>query len=143
MERLFPNGHYRGQGHWIDQRTDGLYRAAYTITDGPQGSKIHEVQRTFLTPDGAIAYEEHTRVSFEPLARGSVVVTIHGRDGTVSGRGYVFEHAGHYDVDVTADNHLEFTFHADEGRLRGLGSATNRGNRTYWEETVARVPSHE
>jgi hypothetical protein len=45
----------------------------------------------------------------------------------------------HYDIDITPDNHLEFTLHADDARITCLGSATNKGNRTYWKESLSLV----
>jgi hypothetical protein len=139
MERLFLNGSYRGEGHWIDQKTEGRYSAQYVIVDGPNGAKEHQVVRVFWKPDGGVAYEERTTVSFEPRDRSSVWVTIHGPQGSVAGPGYVFDHECHYDLDVTPDNHLEFTFRAEAARVHGLGSATNKGNRTYWRETLDRA----
>lgn len=139
MEHLFLNGTYRGQGRWIDQKTEGTYTAQYTITDGPNASKVHEVKRIFLNADGAVAYEEKSTVLFEPGLRSAVLVTIKTAQGSVAGPGYAFDGECHYDLDVTPGNHLEFTFHLDRGRLHGLGSATNKGNRTYWQESLERV----
>ena len=139
MDRLFTTGTYRGEGHWTDQRGEGRYTAQYRIADGLNQTKIHEVERIFLKPDGSVASEERTRVLFEPKGRNAVWVSIHGEQGTVAGPGYSFEEQCHYDIDVAEDNHLEFTFHAHDRRMHGLGSATNKGNRTYWEELLERI----
>ncbi len=138
MDTLFANGNYRGRGHWIDQKAEGDYTAQYTITDGPAASKIHDVQRVFLKPDGTVAYEEKVSILFERGARRTLWVTISGEKGTVAGPGYVFDRECHYDLEVTPENHVEFTFHAGHNQLHGLGSATNSGNRTYWRETLER-----
>jgi hypothetical protein len=135
----FPNGTYRGRGRWIDQKTEGRYTAQYTITDGPNGATLHQVERNFLKSDGTVAYEERSTVSFEPDARSSVLVKIQGSQGTVAGPGYTLEQECHYDIDVSPDNHLEFTFHVEDSRIIGLGSATNKGNRTYWRESLDRL----
>ena len=139
MDQLFANGTYRGEGRWIDQKAEGRYKAQYQIENGPDDSKIHRVERIFLKADGSIAYEERSTVSFEPKERGSIWVRIQSSQGTVAGSGYAFEEHCHYDVDVTGDNHLEFTFHVENHKLRGLGSATNKGNHTYWEESLDRI----
>ena len=139
MEHLFASGTYRGEGRWIDQKTEGQYRAQYKIVDGQDGSKVHEVERLFLKPDGTVAYEERTIVTFEPSARSGILVRIRGTQGDVTGPGYAFDRECHYDIDVTLDNHLEFTFRAEGANLTGIGSATNKGNRTYWKESLARV----
>jgi hypothetical protein len=139
MDQLFPNGAYRGEGRWIDQKTDGRYSAQYTIIDGPNGAKVHQVERVFFKPDGSVAYEEKSTVSFEPQARASLSVTISAAEGAVTGVGYAFDRECHYDVDIASDNHLEFTFHAEPARVHGVGSATNKGNRTYWRETLDRL----
>jgi hypothetical protein len=138
MDTLFANGTYRGRGRWIDQKAEGGYTAQYMVTDGPAASKIHDVHRVFLKADGSVAYEEKTSILFERGSRSALWVTIHGAQGTVAGPGYVFDRECHYDIDVTAENHLEFTFHAEDNQLHGLGSATNNGNRTYWRETLER-----
>ncbi len=139
MNRLFVNGTYRGRGYWVDQKTEGHYSAQYTITDGPEASKIHQVERTFLRPDGTVAYEEKSAVTFQPADRGSLRVTIATPQGSTAGAGYAFESECHYEADITADNHLEFTFHANDGRMLGIGSATNKGNATHWRESLDRV----
>jgi hypothetical protein len=100
---------------------------------------VHEVERIFLKPDGAVACEERTIVTFEPKAHSGILVRIHRPQGDVSGPGYALDRECHYDIDVTPDNHLEFTFRADRANLTGLGSATNRGNRTYWKESLDRL----
>lgn len=136
---VFANGVFRGEGRWIDQKSEGRYTAVYTIGDRPGGGKVHRVERVFFKPDGAVAYEERSTVSFEPRPRSGVWVTIEtAQAGAVSGPGYVFDGRCHYDLDVTEDNHLEFTFHVEGDRVEGLGSATNKGNRTYWRESVFR-----
>lgn len=139
MEQLFSNGTYQGEGRWIDQKTEGRYSVRCHIVDGRDGSKVHEVERIFLKPDGAVAYEERTTVTFEPTERGGLVVRIHSPRGDVAGPGYTLDRECHYDIDVTSDNHLEFTFHAEGANLTGLGSATNKGNRTYWKESLDRL----
>ena len=139
MEQLFSNGTYSGEGRWIDQKTEGRYTARYKIIDGQDGSKVHEVERIFLNPDGTVAYEERSIVTFEPKARSGVVVRIHGAQGEVTGPGYTLDRECHYDIDVTPENHLEFTFHSEGENLTGLGSATNKGNRTYWKESLDRL----
>ena len=138
MERLFANGTYRGSGHWIDQKAEGRYTAQYAITDGPNASKIHEVERVFFKEDGTVAYEEKSTVSFQPAQRSSLWVTIQSAIGSVAGPGYVFDDECHYELDITSDNHLEFTFHSAGGQLHGMGSATNKGNKTYWQESLER-----
>ena len=139
MEQIFANGTYRGQGRWIDQAAEGRYTAQYMIIDGPDGAKVHRVERTFFKADGTVAYEERTTVSFEAKARSGVWVTIHSPQGSVTGPGYALDRECHYEIDVSPDNHLEFTFHAEDARISGLGSATNKGNRTYWKELLDRV----
>jgi hypothetical protein len=139
MEQLFVTGAYRGEGRWIDENTEGRYTAQYKIKDGQSGSKVHEVERIFLKPDGTVAYEERTIVTFEPRERSAVFVRIHGPQADVTGLGYVLDRECHYDIDVTPDNHLEFTFHAEGASIIGLGSATNKGNRTYWKESLDRL----
>jgi hypothetical protein len=139
MDHMFANGTYRGEGRWIDQKTEGRYTAQYKIIDGQNGSKVHEVERIFLKPDGTVAYEERSIVTFEPQARSAILVRIHGPGGDVSGPGYALDRDCHYDIDVTPDNHLEFTFRAEGTNLTGLGSATNKGNRTYWKESLDRL----
>ena len=139
MEQIFANGTYRGEGRWVDQKTEGRYTAQYTITDGDDGAKVHQVERDFLGPDGAVAYEERSSVTFVSAAQSGVAVTIRTRQGAVSGLGYALERQCHYDLDIAADNHLEFTFHADGAGITGLGSATNKGNRTYWTESLRRI----
>jgi len=139
MEQVFTNGTYRGEGRWIDQKTEGHYTAQYTITDGADGAKVHEVERTFFKPDATVAYEERTTVTFESQPRSGVAVTIRSRQGEVTGPGYTLDHQCHYDIEIAPDNHLEFTFHANEAGLTGLGSATNKGNRTYWKESLSRI----
>ncbi|HSM80012.1 MAG TPA: hypothetical protein VLT57_20395, partial [Bryobacteraceae bacterium] len=69
MEQLFLTGAYRGEGRWVDQKTEGRYTAQYKILDGQDGAKVHEVERVFLKPDGAVAYEERSTVTFEPKER--------------------------------------------------------------------------
>ena len=139
MEHLFANGTYQGEGRWIDQKTEGRYTAQYNIIDGQDGSKVHKVERIFLKPDGAVAYEERTTITFEPKAREGILVTIQSPKGAVAGPGYALDRECHYDIDVTPDNHLEFTFHAEGINITGLGSATNKGNRTYWKESLERL----
>jgi hypothetical protein len=58
---------------------------------------------------------------------------------SVTGPGYALDRECHYDIDVTPDNHLEFTFRAEGANRTGLGSATNKGNRTYWKESLDRL----
>lgn len=139
MEQLFLRGTYRGRGHRTDQKAEGQYTAQYRITDGLNGAKVHEVERIFMQPDGAVAYEERSSVTFEPGDRGSIRVSIRGHQGTVAGAGYTFKDQCRYEIDVTADNHLEFTFHRDGRRHQGLGSATNKGNHTYWKESLEQI----
>jgi len=139
MEHLFANGTYHGEGRWIDQKTEGRYTAQYNILDGQDGSKVHEVERIFLKPDGAVAYEERTTVTFKPKARSGILVTIRSPKGVVAGPGYALDCECHYDIDVTPDNHLEFTFHTEGANITGLGSATNKGNRTCWKESLKRL----
>ncbi len=97
---------------------------------------MHRVERIFLRPDGTVAYEERSTVSFEPKARSGLLVTIQGPQGSATGSGYALDYDCHYDMDVSPDNHLEFTFQAEGARISGLGSATNKGNRTYWKESL-------
>jgi len=139
MEQLFLTGAYRGEGRWVDQKTEGRYTAQYKILDGQDGAKVHEVERVFLKPDGAVAYEERSTVTFEPRERNGVFVRIRGEQGEVTGSGYTLDRECHYDVDISPDNHLEFTFHAESASIVGLGSATNKGNRTYWKESLDRL----
>jgi hypothetical protein len=136
MNRLFVNGTYRGHGYWIDQKTEGRYTAQYTISDGLGASKAHEVERVFFKPDGTVAYEEKSTVGFEPAERGGLRVSIRTPQGSVAGSGYAFESDCHYEVDIAADNRLEFTFHTEGARIVGIGSATNKGNATHWRETL-------
>jgi hypothetical protein len=139
MDQLFQVGTYRGEGRWVDQKAEGRYTAQYSIADGPSGSKIHTVLRNFLKPDGSVLYEENSTVTFAPTDGNRVAVSIASVPGTVSGPGYCFDHQCHYELDVTPDNHLEFTFHAGKDALEGLGSATNKGNFTSWRESLHRV----
>ena len=138
MEKIFVNGTYRGEGRWLDQKAEGGYTAQYRIMDGDGGSKVHEVERIFFKPDGSVAYEERSTVNFRSAARGIQVTIGHG-EREVKGAGYALDRDCHYDADVAADNHLEFTFHAEDARITGLGSATNKGNLTYWKETLLLV----
>ena len=138
MDQLFPNGTYYGEGRWMDQNAEGAYTAQYEIAS-VEGAKVHTVKRVFLKPDGGVAYEENTTVTFLPAQRNAVTVHIHGTQGSVSGQGYAFEQSCHYEMDVAADNHLEFTFHAGNGNIDGMGSATNKGNFTSWRESLKRA----
>jgi hypothetical protein len=139
MKSLFVNGTYRGEGRWVDQKAEGRYTALYTISDGEGDVRVHRAERTFLRDDGGVLYEEHSQLTFVPGARNALQVTIASGDRSVSGTGYAFEDECHYEMDLTADNHLEFSFHASGDTLTGVGSATNKGNFCSWRERLTRV----
>ena len=135
----FPTGRFQGTGHWIDQTNEGDYRAAYAIAALPEGAAEHTVDRVFLKADGSTLYEEHTTLTFTPAGRNGFRVTIRSARGEVDGSGYCFDHQCHYDADIGADNHLEWTFSIGPQTIQGLASATNKGNFTSWKETLTRV----
>ena len=140
MTRLFVTGTYRGEGWWVDQKAEGRYTARYTISEGEGEIWVHRTERMFLRNDGGVAYEEHSQLTFVPGTRNSLQVTIASGDRSVSGTGYAFDGECHYEMDLAADNHLEFSFHASGDTLTGVGSATNRGNFCSWRERLTRVP---
>jgi hypothetical protein len=139
MTLPFTNGTYKGRGHWIDQKATGIYTAEYSIADGEGGAKVHTVHRVFFKPDGSVAYEENSTVTFQPAEKNGVTVTIATEKGSTSGSGYFFERHVHYAMQLTPDNQLEFTFTIDAERLDGLGSATNKGNFTSWTESLTKA----
>jgi hypothetical protein len=139
MERLFVNGAYQGHGRWVDQKSEGDYTVEYLIAGGGKRPRVHTVKRVFRQPGGAVAYEENTTLTLEPAARNRMQVTITGEQGSVSGHGYWFEKQAHYELDVSTDNRLEFTFTVAAIRIDGMGSATNKGNFTSWRESLTRV----
>jgi hypothetical protein len=136
----FQNGAFQGKGHWIDQKTEGDYSAACTISNGLNGSSVHVVKRVFLKPDGATLYEENTTQTFEPAARNAFTITIASDKGSLQGRGYCFDKQYHYELDISANTHAEFTIVIGDGRIDGLGSSTNKGNFTSWRETLFKLP---
>ena len=138
MQELFVNGTWQGEGRWVDQKAEGRYAARYTITDGPEGAKVHRTERDFLKDDGSVAYEERSTLTFTSGPRNSLRVEISGDAGSVSGTGYAFDHECHYEADIAGDNRLEFSFRRNDERLHGVGSATNKGNFCSWSETVTR-----
>jgi len=139
MESLFVNGTYRGEGRWVDQKAEGRYTAQYTISEGEGEARVHSTERTFLWDDGGVIYEERSQLTFVPGARNALQVTIASGDRSLSGIGYAFEDGCHYEIDLAADNHLEFSFHAFGDTLTGVGSATNKGNFCSWRERLTRV----
>jgi hypothetical protein len=141
MKNLFVNGTYRGEGRWVDQKTEGRYTALYTISEGEGDMRVHRAERTFLRDDGGVIYEEHSELTFVPAARNALQVTIASGDRTVTGIGYAFEDECHYEMDLAADNHLEFSFYSSGDTLTGVGSATNKGNFCSWRERLTRVQS--
>lgn len=138
MKSLFVNGAYRGEGRWVDQKAEGRYTALYTISEGEGDARVHCTERTFLRDDGGVLYEEHSQLTFVPGARNALQVTIASGDRSVSGIGYAFEDECHYEMDLAADNHLEFSFHASDDTLIGVGSATNPHHRGRRESHVIR-----
>ena len=135
----FSNGSFQGKGHWIDQKGVGDYTAQYAISDGPHESKMHTVHRVFFKPDGTKAYDEYSTVTFKPEGKVGIIVTIDSERGSMHGLGYCIDNACHYELDISPTEHLEFTFTIDDGQLTGLGSSTNKGNFTFWRETLACV----
>ena len=135
----FRNGVFLGKGHWIDQKADGDDTAQYTIDDGASSSKVHTVHRVFLKPDGSPLYEENSTVTFTPTTRNKFTITITTAKGSVSGSGYCFGDQCHYEVDISPENHMEFTFTVGEREIHGLASSTNKGNFTSWRETLTPV----
>ena len=135
---MFPSGRFEGKGHWIDAAREGDYTVSYDIALA-DASAIHTVHRIFLKPDGSTTYEEHTTVTFTPGARNRFNITIQSAQGEVHGAGYSFENQHHYDLDVTPDNHLEWTFTVAADQIEGLASATNKGNFTSWKEWLRKV----
>ncbi len=131
----FPNGSFQGKGHWIDQKAAGDYTAQYSIADGPDESKVHTVHRVFFKPDGAKAYDEHSTVTFKPEEKG-MTVRIKSERGAAEGAGYSIDNHCHYELDLSPAEHLEFTFTVHDGQVTGLGSSTNKGNFTFWTETL-------
>lgn len=140
MQSFFVNGTYRGEGRWVDQKAEGRYTAMYTISGGEGDERVHRTERTFLRDDGGVLYEEHSQIIFVSRAPNALQVTIATGDRSVSGSGYAFEDECHYEMELAADNHLEFSFHASGDTLTGVGSATNKGNFCSWRERVTRVP---
>ena len=138
MALPFPNGSFRGRGRWIDQKTAGNYTAQYAIADGPDESKVHTVHRVFFKPDGSKAYDEFSTVTFKPDAKTRIAVTIDSERGSVQGPGYSIDNHCHYELEISPGENLEFTFTVGEGQLTGLGSSTNKGNFTFWHETLTR-----
>jgi hypothetical protein len=140
MDRLFINGAYAGLGRWVDEKSHGDYTVDYVISGGGKRPRVHAVKRVFLKPEGGTLYEEETTVTFERVARSNLMkVTVAGAQGSVEGAGYWFERHCHYEIDVAEDNHLEFTFASANVKIDGVGSATNKGNFTSWQESVTRV----
>ena len=138
MKNLFIKGTYRGEGQWVEQKTEGRYTAMYTICEGEGDVRVHHARRTFLRDDGGVVYEEHSQLTFVPGARNALQVTIASGDRSASGFGYTFEDECHYEMDLSADNHLEFSFHAFGDTLTAVGSATNKGNFCSWRERLTR-----
>ena len=136
----FENGEFSGKGHWIDQKAEGDYTVACTVGDGPDRSKVHKLKRVFLKPDGSTLYEEESTVTFQPAGKNGFKVTIATAKGSAHGSGYCFENQCHYDLDVSPEVHIEFTFTVGAGRMDGLASSTNKGNFTSWMETVRTKP---
>lgn len=142
----FQSGVFRGTGRWIDQRAESGYAVEYAVGEGPEGSVIHTVTRLFPVPEGttvygqkAGVYEERSTVTFVPGERNAFRIRIEGARGVVQGLGYCFGDQCHYEAEAAEGVHLEFTFTVGEGRIGGLGSSTNRGNFTSWQETLRRT----
>jgi hypothetical protein len=140
MKNIFVNGTYRGEGRWVDQKTEGRYTALYTISEREGGVRVQRAERTFLRDDGGVLYEEHSQLTIVPGTRNALQVTIASGDRSVSGVGYAFDDECHYEMDLGPDNHLEFSFHKSANTLTGVGSATNKGNFCSWRERLTRLP---
>jgi hypothetical protein len=138
-ELPFQHGTFEGKGRWVNQQTEGDYTASYTISDGSDGSTLHLVRRTFLTPDGSALYVEETTVSFTTIGPNAVRVIITGPKGSVEGAGYWFGDQLHYEADISPGVRLEFTFTVSHGRIDGLASSAARDNFTSWREVLHEV----
>jgi hypothetical protein len=135
----FQNGVFEGKGHWISQRAEGDYTASYAISEGADGSTLHEVRRTFLTVEGSPLYVEETTVSLTTAGGNAVRVIITGPKGSVEGAGYWFGDQLHYEADISPGIRLEFTFTVSQGRIDGLASSTGKDSVTSWREILHEV----
>lgn len=135
----FPIGRFEGTGHWTNLTAEGDYTVVYVIAATPEDGSEHSVHRVFLKPDGSTLYEEPSTLTFAPAERNRFRVTIRSAQGEVHGSGYWFDRQCHYEVDIAADNHLEWTFTLGPEKIEGLASSTNQGNFTSWRETLERV----
>jgi hypothetical protein len=134
----FENGRYEGKGQWMDQSAEGAYTVTAAVSDGPDSSRVQNIKRTFLKLEGGTLYEEETTVTFTPGERGTFKVAIAFAAGTVRGKGYTLGDQIHYEIQVSPSLLLECTFSYGDGKIRGLGSSTNKGNFTSWQESLSK-----
>ena len=132
----FQNGAFQGKGHWIDTKAEGDYVVDCAIADGPDGSMVHKLKRTFLKPDGSALYEELSTVSLWEAAKNGFRITITTEKGSAHGSGYCFDRQCHYEMDVSPGVHLELTYTVSAGRIDTIASSTNKGNFTSWTESL-------
>jgi hypothetical protein len=92
-----------------------------------------------LKEDGSLLYREDSQVRFEPTEGPFVRVTIIYGDKENSGDGYALDDCLHYELDVSADNHLEGSYFFGRERVTLIGSATNNGNFTVWREMLEAI----
>ena len=134
---------YRGLGIWFDRAGQrGNYTTEYAISD-EDGALIQTTKRRFLKEDGSLLYQEDSQIRFESTEDPFLRVTIVYGSKEHSGDGYTIGDCLHYEMDVSADNHLEGSYFFGRERVTLIGSATNNGNYTVWRETLEAIEPGE
>jgi hypothetical protein len=105
-------------------------------SDGPDGSKVYKLKRTFLKPDGSTLYEELSTVTLWDAPKNGFKITITTAKGSAHGSGYCFDRQCHYDMDISPGVHIGLTYTMSAGRIDAIASSTNKGNFTSWTESL-------
>jgi hypothetical protein len=134
---------YRGLGIWFDRAGGrGNYTTEYIISD-EVSALIQTTKRRFLKEDGSLLYQEDSQIRFESTEDPFLRVTIIYGGKEYSGDGYTLDDCLHYELDVSADNHLEGSYFFGRERVTLVGSATNNGNYTVWREMLEAIEPGE
>ena len=134
---------YRGLGIWFDRAGQrGNYTTEYIISD-EVSALIQTTKRRFLKEDGSLLYQEDSQIRFESTEDPFLRVTIIYGGKEHSGDGYTLDDCLHYELDVSADNHLEGSYFFGRERVTLIGSATNNGNYTVWREMLEAIEPGE
>lgn len=132
----FTAGIFTGNGSWNDASgAEGAFTSRFELNQH-DGIWTQTTTRDFLKDDGTLLYREHSVTTFQQEENQQMTVRIESDGKSHSGIGYYFGDGCHYDMDLSQSNHLENTYLFDGSGIRLLGSATNNGKYTVWQERL-------